>query len=259
MRGFGRALSPLSASASLLQPVRRCASTPPLVSSDTAAAAQPAPPPPPRPLKLWARLTPEEMEQVNRLVPRLCNSNHLPEAVRLLDACLLTHQPALESLPIPALVRRLCCSDEPDMTHSMALLTALLHNPRCSAANVSAICSMLVHSYLDHRRPREALKVFDWMRRPNSPCPLEPSVYRAVVQGLCRHGKTLEALRVLRQMVDGCGFEVVVASDVTACVHSSLLREARIRDAQELDRAFAGAGEEEPMEVLDRIIHNWQD
>lgn len=276
MRGLARLLSPLRIFSSRLSllchrfsstcsplPLSTAAAATAVANIADAATSQPMPPLRPRPLNLQARLTPEEIAQVNLLVPRLCESGRLQEAVRLVDACLLT-DPPLDSLPLPALVRRLCCGDEPGMTHPMALLTALLHNPRCSPGNLGAICSMLVDSYLEYRRPKDALKVFDWMLRPKSPSPPGPDVCRRVVQGLCRQGRTLEALRVLTQVVGDGGSEVV-GSDVRTCVSRSLLNEARVREAQVLDRVFAGIGEgvdgacERAVEVLDQMIKNWQD
>ncbi|CAA6668652.1 unnamed protein product [Spirodela intermedia] len=224
--------------------------------ASTGGADTPPSPPP-------QYLTPEEIAQVNRLLPNLCNSGHLREAVALLDASLLAGAP-LDALPVAAVLRRLCGGggdDEllrHDMTHSMALLNALLHNPRRHPAAAAAIAAMLVETYLELRRPREALKVFDWMRRPKSPCPPELRLWRAMVQGLCRYGRLLEALRVVKEML--------VVTGAAAWVYWSLLNEARVREGLELDEALGGVcevGDEEACEravqVLDRIISNWRD
>ncbi|KAJ8630463.1 hypothetical protein MRB53_023786 [Persea americana] len=200
-------------------------------------------------------LTAEELTQVNLLIPRLCQSNNLPHAIRLLDACLLIH-PLLPNLT--ALIDRL--TDEPDLTQPMSLLTRLTRNSH-ARPHLLSISRMLAFSYFDKQRPKEAMKVFNWMLRPNSPCVIDESTYRGFVLGFCRNGWTLEALKALRKMV---GEEMVPREDLRECIFKSLLREARVREAMEIDAALdcIREGERESQaaaELIDGMVCGWRD
>ncbi|XP_010260762.1 PREDICTED: pentatricopeptide repeat-containing protein At3g53700, chloroplastic-like [Nelumbo nucifera] len=204
-----------------------------------------------------AQLTSEELTKINLLIPRLCESNHLPEAIRLVDAALLTNPP-LNSLSLSILIDRI--SEEPDMTQSMALLTRLKYNPNAHPA-LRPINHMLLVSYFKKHKFKEAMKVFNWMSRPDSPCTPDAGVYGVVIGGFCRHWKTLEALKVLRAMV---GANVVVANDLRTQIYRSLLREARITEAQQLNEALdcvqgGKEGVQNIVELLDRMIENWME
>ncbi|KAJ4976876.1 hypothetical protein NE237_001982 [Protea cynaroides] len=180
-------------------------------------------------------LTQEELTEINLLVPRLCESNHFPEAIRLIDAALLTNPP-LKSLPLSVLIDRLTA--EPDMTQSMSLLNHLKHNPNAHPA-LAPINQMFLVSYFKKHRFKEAMKIFSWMSRPDSPCNPDAMVYRIVIGGFCRNGKTLEALKVMRAML---GANTIPDTDLRTWVYRSLLREARIGEAQEWNQTLVSIG-----------------
>ncbi|XP_057971502.1 pentatricopeptide repeat-containing protein At1g52620-like [Malania oleifera] len=202
-------------------------------------------------------LSDEELTKINLLIPRLCDSNHLPEAVRLVDAALLTNPP-LGSLSLSLLIARL--ASQPDMTHPMSLLNRLKHNPPAHP-HLPLVSRMLVSSYLKNRRLREAFKVFNWLSRPDSPCAPDLAIYGLLVGGICRDGQMLEALKVFRSMLAA---NLVPRSELQTRVYRGLLREARIREAKELRGAFGsaadgGEGVGKVLELLDRLISSWVD
>eukprot|EP00262_Sarcandra_glabra_P011928 TRINITY_DN2958_c2_g1_i1.p1 TRINITY_DN2958_c2_g1~~TRINITY_DN2958_c2_g1_i1.p1 ORF type:complete len:250 (-),score=18.28 TRINITY_DN2958_c2_g1_i1:118-867(-) len=202
-------------------------------------------------------LTPEELTQVNLLLPRLCESNHLQQAIQLIDTCLLTNPP-LNSLSLSLLLDRLTA--EPDMTLPISLLTKLKHNLH-ARSSLLPINKMLLTCYFHKRKFKEPIKLLNWMSRPDSPCPPDAAVYEILVRGFCRHGKMLEALRVLRAMV---GANVAPARDLNVQVYRGLLREARIWDAQELNYALrcveeGDGGFHGVTEMLDRMIGEWSE
>lgn len=201
-------------------------------------------------------LTPEELKQVNLLLPRLCESDHLHEAIRLVDTVLLANPP-LNSISLPILIDRL--SQQPCMTHSMSLLNRLKHNPNTSHSLLH-ISKLLTASYLRKKRFKEAMKILNWMWRPDSPCAVDAVLYGVVVKGLCRNYRTVEALGVVKKMVEE---KVVVGGELRDWVYRSLLREARIREAMELNEALGCdlVGDEEQLQrvvgLLDRIMCEW--
>lgn len=86
-------------------------------------------------------------------------------------------------------------------------------------------------------------------------------MYGILVNGLCMLGLVLEALKVLRDMVD-VGF--VPGNRLRKRVYRSLLREARVREAMELDKVLCGCFEDGNGEaikkvigLLDSMIGNW--
>ncbi|XP_010941713.1 uncharacterized protein [Elaeis guineensis] len=210
-------------------------------------------PPPQNPS---ASLTEKELAEVHRLVPRLCDAGRHADAVRLLDACLLA-SPPLAALPIPALVDRL--ASHPDLTPTMALLTALKHHPR--RPSPLPFCSPLLSVFFEKRRPKEAAKVFSWLCRPDSPCRPDPEVYRITIRGFCRLGRMAEALRAVKEMV---GDGVSPGADLREAVYRGMLREARIDEARKLDAALKcieeeGNGFGGAVEVLDRLLREWEE
>ncbi|KAL0397211.1 UNVERIFIED_CONTAM: hypothetical protein Scaly_0169500 [Sesamum calycinum] len=153
-----------------------------------------------------AGLTEEEVKQINAVVPRLCSSNHLKEAIQLIAAAVSTANPPLNALPLSILINRLAL--EPDLTHHMHLLNALKFNPNTGNPFVLIpIAKMLMASE-----------------------------------------------------------NLVVGNDVRMCVYRGLLREARVREALELNAALddcalgsdGGAfGSKEVVDLLDRMIASW--
>ncbi|KAJ6393334.1 hypothetical protein OIU77_022741 [Salix suchowensis] len=143
------------------------------------------------------------------------------------------------------------------MTTPMSLLTILRHTPQAHS-HLSPINTMLITSYIKKKRPKEALKVYNWMLRPGSPCKVEKIVYCVLVNGLCETGWVLEGLKVLKDMVS-VGFLPV--GRLKERVYRSLLREARVREAVELDKALcdcfedvSGDGVKKVIDLLDSLI-----
>ncbi|KAG6791460.1 hypothetical protein POTOM_000581 [Populus tomentosa] len=122
---------------------------------------------------------------------------------------------------------------------------------------------MLITSYIKKKRPKEALKVYNWMLRPGSPCKVEKIVFCVLVNGLCEIGWVLEGLKVLKDMVS-VGFLPI--GGLKERVYRSLLSEARVKEAVELDKALCdcfedvgGEGDKKVIDLLDSLIRNWSD
>ncbi|XP_059440109.1 pentatricopeptide repeat-containing protein At4g11690-like [Corylus avellana] len=205
-------------------------------------------------------LTQEELTKINLLLlPRLCLSNHLPTAIHLTSTVLLTNPPP-KSLSLSILVDSL--TSQPDMSLPMSLLTHLKHNP-AAHSHLIHITTMLIASYFKKYKPKEALKVFNWMVRPGSPCVLDEKVCGILVYGFCKQGMVLEALKVLRAML---GVNLVPGRDLGTWVYRGLLREARIKEALELNEALGlvkDVGGDEAVKkalgLLDHMIALWTD
>ncbi|WOL16482.1 hypothetical protein Cni_G25269 [Canna indica] len=210
----------------------------------------------PPPLKHSAVLTKEEFAAIRDLVPRLCDAGQHDTAVRLVTTALLT-DPPLDSLPISSLADRL--STLPDMTAAMSLLTALRYHPR--RPSPLPFCSALLSSYFTGHRHKEAAKVLSWLFRADSPCRPDAAVYRTAVEGFCWLGRMIEALRAVKEMVaDG----ISPGSKLRESVYRGLLREARIDEALELNATLklieeSGEGFDGALELLDRIIKEWEE
>ncbi|KAJ6852400.1 uncharacterized protein M6B38_255505 [Iris pallida] len=201
-------------------------------------------------------LTPEELSEIHSLTHRLCDANRLHDAVRLLDASLLA-LPSPSSLPVPVLVDRL--SSDPSLAPSMSLLTSLRHNPNALPSSALPSCSaLLLSSFLRKRRFAHAWKLFSWFLRGDgdSPCRPHDEMYRIAVAGFCAGWRAREGVRAAREMVrDGLG----VGEEERRWLRRSLLREARVDEALEVDAAVAAGDGEEIGRLLDRIIRDWQD
>ncbi|MCD7453590.1 hypothetical protein HAX54_021533 [Datura stramonium] len=117
---------------------------------------------------------------------------------------------------------------------------------------------MLVSLYFRNREAKKALKIFHWVSRPDFPCLVDYGLCALLVNGFCKNDMAVEGLKVLRMMVFG---NLKVGGEVRMWVYRSLLREARIREAQELNEAFKCAengdkGNEEVAALLDREVEN---
>jgi pentatricopeptide repeat protein len=148
------------------------------------------------------------------------------------------------------------------MALPMSLLTRLKHNP-VAHCHLNPITTMLIASYFKKHKPKEALKVFNWMVRPGSPCVLDEKVCGILVCGFCKQGMVLEALKVLRAMV---GVNLVPGRELGTWVYRRLLREARIKEAMELNQAlglvkYVGGDEavKKVLVLLDDMIAIWTD
>lgn len=100
--------------------------------------------------------------------------------------------------------------------------------------------------------------MFNWMVRPGSPWELEERFCGVLVDGFCRNGMVLEALKVLRIMAAANAGRP--RGRLRELVYRGLLREARIREALELNEALdcdCGEGMKKVLEVLDKMIENW--
>lgn len=105
--------------------------------------------------------------------------------------------------------------------------------------------------------------MFNWMVRPDSPCVLDEKVCGILVCGFCRNGMVLEALKVLRSMV---AVNLVPGRVLRKWVYRGLLREARIKEAVELNEALVwvedGGGDEtvkKVVELFEKMIAVWTD
>ncbi|KAL2234502.1 pentatricopeptide repeat-containing protein At1g12775, mitochondrial-like [Sesamum indicum] len=211
-----------------------------------------------------AGLTEEEVKQINAVVPRLCSSNHLKEAIQLMSAALSTANPPLNALPLSILINRLAL--EPDLTHHMHLLNALKFNPNTGNPFVLIpIAKMFVSSFFERGHPKKAVKMFQWVSRPDFPGGVadDSGFYAVLIDGFCKSGMIFDALRVLRLMASE---NLVVGNDVRMWVYRGLLREARVREALELNAALdccalgsddGAFGSKEVVDLLDRMIASW--
>lgn len=99
--------------------------------------------------------------------------------------------------------------------------------------------------------------MFNWMVRPGSPWELEEKICGVLVSGFCRNGMVLEALKVLRAMAAA---NVEPRGGLRKLVYRGLLREARVREAMELNAALefdCDEGRKKAFVLLDRMIENW--
>ncbi|KAL3655092.1 hypothetical protein CASFOL_000878 [Castilleja foliolosa] len=210
-----------------------------------------------------AGLTEEEVHQINDVVPRLCSSNHLKEAVQLISAALSTANPPVGSLPLSILINRLAL--EPDLTQPMHLLNSLKYTSNTEKTPILLpITKMFVSYFFRNGHPKRAVKIFQWVSRPDFPGGLMDNLelYGDLIDGFCRNGMILDALRVLRVMADG---NLVIGSEIRFRVYRGLLREARVDEALELKAIFdcgtlgSNGGTKEVVDLLDRMITNWVD
>ncbi|KAK7329381.1 hypothetical protein VNO77_23544 [Canavalia gladiata] len=199
-------------------------------------------------------LTESEVREINLLIPRLCESNELPTALRLTTTALLAN-PSLHSLSLSPLIHSL--TSQPDLTHTMSLLTHLFHTP-LSHPYIHPISLSLLSSYLHNRIPNHALKIFRWLQRPLSPCLPDPAIYEVLIPGLCSNGLLLDALKALGDMLDTHASSVP-SSHSKDSVYRALLREARVNQALEFNAALKslstdGEGKERVLLLLQRLV-----
>ncbi|GER32438.1 pentatricopeptide repeat (PPR) superfamily protein [Striga asiatica] len=204
-------------------------------------------------------LTEEELVQINDVVPRLCSSNHLKEAVQLVAAALSTENPSLSSLPLSILVSRLAL--EPDLAHPMHLLNSLKYNSSPEKTLIIVpIAKMLVSHFFRQAQPERAVTIFQWMSRPDFPggLPGDLEFYAVLVDGFCKRGMSLDSLRVLQVMAGG---DLVIGREIRMWVYRGLLREARVKEALDLNAALdcGTLGSKEVVDLLDKMIANWVD
>lgn len=115
-------------------------------------------------------------------------------------------------------------------------------------------------------RPKDALKVYNWMVRlgSGSPCNgngmvmADKAGYGILVGGLCANGLVLEGLRVLRDMLR---VHLLPGEGLRKKVVRSLLREARINEAKALEELLPCVGYvgglNKVLDLLDLHIENW--
>ncbi|XP_023000755.1 pentatricopeptide repeat-containing protein At3g22470, mitochondrial-like [Cucurbita maxima] len=207
--------------------------------------------------KINTTLTQDELTKISLLLPRLCLYNHHSTAITLLDTALLTNL-SLQSLPLSILSHSL--ASQSDFALTMSLLTRLKHH-RNALLYSSPIITMLIFSYSKQRKSKEALKIFHWMLRPGSPCKPDEMVYKTLIAGLCRKGMVLDALKILKNMIDS---NLVPDYDLRSWVCMCLLREAMIGEATELSETLNSIADRnisdhlrKVSELLDRVINNW--
>lgn len=126
---------------------------------------------------------------------------------------------------------------------------------------------MLISFFFQKGCPQKALKIFQWVSRPDFPGGVTEDLeyYAVLVDGLCKKGMILDSLRVLRLMASE---NLVIGSEIRMWVYNGLLREARVREALEVNAALdcgtrgsdGGAfNSKEVVDLLDRMIANWTD
>lgn len=124
---------------------------------------------------------------------------------------------------------------------------------------------MFLSSFFEKGQPKRAVKIFQWVARPDFPvgAAVDLDIYAGLVDGFCWNGMILESLRVLRVMARE---NLVIGDEIRVCVYRGLLREARVREALELNAALCRCtpgndggtfASEEMMNLLDRMIANW--
>lgn len=124
---------------------------------------------------------------------------------------------------------------------------------------------MVVSSLFENGQPKRAVKVFQWVARPDFPggAAADLDLYAVLVDGFCRNGMMLESLRVLRVMA---GEDLVIGDEIRVRVYRGLLREARVREALELNAELGSCSpgsdggtpvSEKLVHLLDQMIANW--
>ncbi|KAM1094298.1 hypothetical protein ACFX2B_009195 [Malus domestica] len=176
-------------------------------------------------------LTQEDLTKINLFLPRLCLLNHFDTATHLTITALIANPP-LESVSLSVLIHSF--TSQPDLARPMLLLTRLKHNLP-SHPHLMPIATMLIASYFKKNRSRKAFKMFSWLVRPRSQCVLDERVHEVLVNGFCRKRMVCEGLKVLRAML---GANIVLRGDGRKWVYRGLLREARIKEAVELNEAL---------------------
>ncbi|WCJ33267.1 hypothetical protein M5689_014641 [Euphorbia peplus] len=199
----------------------------------------------------------QELIKINLLIPRLCLSGHLTTAIHLTTTPLLYSNPPPPPTSISFSILIHSLTSQPDMAKCMSLLTILRHNPQAHPC-LTSITTLLITSYVKKKRPKEALKVYQWTLRPGSPCKVEKRGYEVMVIGFCDLGLKFEALRVLRDMVH-VGF--VPGGGLRSRVYRSLLMDARVIEAVDFNRVLGSCSRdfdaEKLLELLDSMIRSW--
>ncbi|KAF4404784.1 hypothetical protein G4B88_006170 [Cannabis sativa] len=174
--------------------------------------------------------------EINLLLPRLCLSNQLNTATHLAITALLTNAP-LDAISLSALLDSL--ASQSDIAMPMSLLTRLRRSPM-SQQHVAPINNTLVAAYFRKGQPKEAIKVFNWMVRSGSPFKLVEKFCGILVDGFCRSGMVLKALKVLRAMV---------AADI--CPHGELRKE---KEVGSFDFAFVDANKDGYIKYHEQLV-----
>ncbi|ERN14920.1 uncharacterized protein LOC18443199 [Amborella trichopoda] len=171
---------------------------------------------------------------------------------------------SIESLStIQSLVQRLC--EEPNLAQTMALITKLKHIRCLKKDDFLSLNKLLIVEYFGRRRFKEGMKLFGRLCGEDSKWAPDYSLCEEVIKGCYRWPMGFEALRVVRFMV---GNSAIPGPDSWGLVLRCLLREARVREAQELNEAFVGCvhkeggtlvnGLEKLAKVIDRVLNDWE-
>lgn len=149
---------------------------------------------------------------------------------------------------------------EPDLTHDMYFLNKIKFNPKIQSF-LKPITTMCVSCYFDKGQPERALKIVQWVSRGDFPrgC-IDVAFYDVSVNGFWRYGMMLEALRVLRLMIINEDSEI--GDGVRVCIYRGLLREARVKEALELNKRLeeydrSDERKQKLVESLDHMIATW--
>ncbi|KAM2566203.1 hypothetical protein TB1_008739 [Malus domestica] len=180
-------------------------------------------------------LTQEDLTKINLFFLRICLLNHFDTTTHLAIIALLANPP-LESVFLSVSLSVLIHSftSQPDLARPMLLLTRLRHNLH-SHTHLMPIATMVIASYFKKNRSREAFKMFSWLVRLGSQCVLDERVCEVLVNGFCRKWMVCEGLKILKAML---GVNIVPGGDGGKWVYRGLLREARIKEAVELNEVL---------------------
>lgn len=94
---------------------------------------------------------------------------------------------------------------------------------------------------------------------------MDMELYAALIDGFCKNWMVLDSLHVLRVMASG---NLVIGSEIKMWIYRGLLREARVREALELNAALSRCtpgsdggtfGSKEVVDLLDQMITTWVD
>lgn len=213
----------------------------------TTASSPPPPPCPPR-----SSLSPYELTEINRLIPRLLDSGHLDVSLSLLDAALFG-DPDPSSLPISTLADRLA-----DMEPTMSLLTLLRQHPRRPSPLPYA--AALISAYIARCRHKEVLEVILWLCSSDSTSRPDLGTYALAIEGFAKIGRPLEAVKVVREMI---GDGITAGNELRGVIYRALLMDARVDEARELEEVLKKVAEEGGVaaarEFVDRMIKNWEE
>ncbi|XP_062179566.1 uncharacterized protein LOC133884230, partial [Phragmites australis] len=132
-------------------------------------------------------------------------------------------------------------------------ITALLHHP--ARPSPLPLAAPLLDHLLSLRRARDAASVLRWLCRPDSPRRPNAAAYTSAVASLCRLEGTKSALVALREMAaDG----VQASQELREAVRDAMLQDARIEESSALEEAMRLPETEKVVELVDKLLAEWE-